>query len=420
MALTTNKLVRDFVRLTPALTVAEAQRALGAGLRGGLRYGVIVAEDGRALACITWRHLHGRPPAAALATFRPEWPVLWMLPERDATDLRAIALFFEEVLQEDEGQAGIVLTDAAGTPAALIPMRALLDTLAAAPIERGVAKGPAEGALIRGRDELMVRRYGRLDFPAEVALGVPCTLAVAIRQAAEVGAAGQVELGLTARAWPLVVVVTLVGVRPEDFLVEGPASGVIEVPRDADSAPLAFTLIPRSLGRKRVRVRFEQDNAYLGTALLETEVGPAPSANVTPAEVRYAPTLAAAGLAPDVTILIEQRGGLVYAVSVKMAGDDPAQPAVEVDRITFPKPPDAYLQVLFDELNTRPAGNLTPQEFDGGVVKLGNALYESLFHNAYQDLPGFKSFYRETLYPLSERGVHTGAGRYVPTVQIVS
>jgi hypothetical protein len=404
------------------MTVKEAQRALGVGMRGGLRYGVIVDENGHPMACITWQHLDGRRPDAALVTFRSEWPALWSLPEGDAIDLRAVALFFEEVLQEDEGQAGIVLTDAAGLPTALIPIRALLDALAAAPTQRDWLQGQpvAKGMIERERDELMVRRYGRLDFPAEAALGVPCALAVAIRQATEAGAAGQIELGLTARAWPLKVVATLVGVRPEDFLVEGLASGVIEVPRDADSAPLAFTLIPRSLGRKRVRVRFEQDNAYLGTAMLETEVVPAPFADVAPAAVKHAPTLAAAGLAPDVTIYIEQRGDLVYAVSVTMAGDDPAQPAAEVDRITFPKPPDAYLQMLFDELNTKTTSKLTPQEFDSRVVKLGNALYESLFHNAYRGLPGFKSFYRETLYPLSERGVHTDAGRYVPTVQIVS
>ncbi len=276
----------------------------------------------------------------------------------------------------------------------------------------------AEERHIRGGgDELMVRRYGQLDFPAQAALGVPYALTVAICQTAKAGVAGQIELGLIAHAWPLKVVVTLVGVRPEDFLVEGPTSGVIEVPRDANSAPFAFTLIPQSLGRKRVRVRFEQNNAYLGTAWLETEIAPAPSADVTPAAVRHAPTLAATGLAPDVTIFIEQRSGLTYAVSIKMVNDDPAQPAVEVDRITFPKPPDAYLQTLFDELNTKTAGNLTPQEFDAGIAKQGNALYESLFHNEYQHLPGFKTFYRDILHPLSKLGARIG---YVPAVQIVS
>ena len=76
--------------------------------------------------------------------------------------------------------------------------------------------------------------------------------------------------------------------------------------------------------------------------------------------------------------------------------------------IASPSPSrQSYLQALFDELNTKVAGNLTPQEFDAGIAKQGNALYEDLFHNAYQGLPGFKTFYRETLYPLSERGAHT-------------
>ena len=424
MALMTNKLVRDFVRLSPAMTVAAAQQALGVGMRGGLHYGVLIDAAGRALTCITWQLLAGRPPTAALASFRHDWPARWSLPEQDAQDLRDIALFFAEVLEDDQVPA-VVLTDRADRPVALLPARVLLETLAAVSTNR--TGGPqfqpsAKGVLApaRGADELMVRRYGRLDFPAEVALGVPCTLSVAICRAVEASAAGQIELGLTARAWPLKVVATLVDVRPADFLVEGPTSGVIEVSRDADPAPLTFTLIPQSLGRKPVRVRFEQDNTYLGTAWLATEAVPAPPAAVTAAEVRYAPIVAAAGLAPDVTIFIEQRGDLTYAVSVKLAADDPTQPAVEVDRITFPKPPDAYLQTLFDELNTKVAGNLTPQEFDAGIAKQGNALYEDLFHNAYQGLPGFKTFYRETLYPLSERGAHTGAGRYVPAVQIVS
>jgi hypothetical protein len=417
-----DKLVYDFARLPPAMTVKEAQRALGAGMRGGLRYGVIVAEDSHILACITWLHLDSRPPDAPLATFRSEWPALWTLPARDAADLRAVALFFEEVLQDDEGLVGIVLTDDAGLPAAILPKRVLFDALAVAPTQRDWLQGQlvAKGVAERERGELMVRRYGRLDFPAEVALDVPCTLCVTIRQAAEAGAAGQVELGLTARAWPLKVVATLVGVRLEDFLVEGPVSGVIEVPRDTDSAPLNFTLIPQSLGRKRLRIRFEQNNAYLGTALLETEVVPTRPEVVAPAKVKNNLDLPTQGLSPDFTILIEHLEDLTYSVKVKRATDDGEQPMAEVDRVTFAKPPDVYLQTLFEELNTKTAGKLTSQEFDAEVAKLGNRLYEDLFHNADGGLPGFKSFYHDELYPASERGTHSGGGRYVPTVQIVS
>ena len=52
-----NPEVSDFARLSPAMTVAEAERALGVGMRGGLRYGVIIAEAGQPLTCITWQHL---------------------------------------------------------------------------------------------------------------------------------------------------------------------------------------------------------------------------------------------------------------------------------------------------------------------------------------------------------------------------
>lgn len=414
--------VHHFVRLSPAMAVAEAQRALGVGQRGGLRYGVIVTGDDRALACITWQHLDGRPPAATLAAFQTEWPTLWSLPAHDAGDLSAVALFFAEVLQGDERVSGIVLTAAGGTPVAVLPTHALLSALDDGSTMRDLpAYTPgAKGVVARAPDELMVQRYGRLDFPDQVALAMPCTLTVAIRQAAVTGAAGQVELGLTAGAWPLHVVATLVGVNPEDFLVEGPTSGVLAVPRDADSASLTFILIPQSLGRKRVRVRFEQNNTYLGTTWLDTEVLPTQPADSGPAEVKNNLELTAAGLSPDFTILIEQIAGQTYAVRVKRASDDSTQAMAEVDRITFAQPPAVYVQAIFDELNAKTRRGLTAQEFDAEVIKLGNRLYEDLFHNAQGDLPGFKSFYRDELYPASEHEAQGGTGRAAPTVQLVS
>ncbi|QLQ08671.1 MAG: hypothetical protein HZY76_23630 [Anaerolineae bacterium] len=80
----------------------------------------------------------------------------------------------------------------------------------------------------------------------------------------------------------------------------------------------------------------------------------------------------------------------------------------EVDRITFAQPPAVYVQAIFDETNAKTRRGLTAQEFDAEVIKLGNRLYEDLFHNAQGDLPGFKSFYRDELYPASE---HEAQGR---------
>ena len=137
-----NPEVFDFARLSPAMTVAEAERALGVGMRGGLRYGVIIAEAGQPLTCITWQHLEGRPQNATLATLRSEWPALWTLPERDAHDLTAVAFFYEAVLQDDDNLAGIVLTDAAGLPRAILPKGVLFEALAAAPTRARLAAKP--------------------------------------------------------------------------------------------------------------------------------------------------------------------------------------------------------------------------------------------------------------------------------------
>ena len=71
--------------------------------------------------------------------------------------------------------AGIVLTDAAGLPRAILPKGVLFEALAAAPTQRDwpQSQDGAKGVIERNQDELMVRRYGRLDFPAEAGLGVP-------------------------------------------------------------------------------------------------------------------------------------------------------------------------------------------------------------------------------------------------------
>ena len=72
-------------------------------------------------------------------------------------------------------------------------MGVLFEALAAAPTQRDrpQSQDGAKGVIERDQDELMVRRYGRLDFPAEAGLGVPCTLTITIRQAAEAARPGR-------------------------------------------------------------------------------------------------------------------------------------------------------------------------------------------------------------------------------------
>src|SRR5262249_31102061 len=159
--------------------------------------------------------------------------------------------------------AGIVLVDADGRPVGIVPRLDLLRSMSGGGITRGAQTAPAEPPSVTAAadapnkpgspdqpapNELMVSRYGLLHFPAEPPLGDLCPLVIEVRSEPPAGGAQPVELGLTARAWPLKVLATLVGVRAEDFLVQGESSQIITVPRTGDASPVTFTLIPQSTG----------------------------------------------------------------------------------------------------------------------------------------------------------------------------
>jgi hypothetical protein len=241
--------------------------------------------------------------------------------------------------------------------------------------------------------EARVTRYGRLDFPGQVPLQKPCQLTVTVNRQKVEGAPGQVELGLRAVEWPLQVVAT-VKVRPEDFRVEGPSHGVIEVPKDADSEPLTFVLFPLSLGEKTIRVKFEQNNTYLNTAFIASQVIVASAAPAGTADVEGAPTIGAETLSPEVTIYIDELDELTYTVRVRRKNDAVGDAEV-VDHIRFPKPPDQYMAAIFADLDTKTKTGLTADEFEAEVKKIGNNLYDDLF-----DEDGFKAFYWEHMAPM--------------------
>jgi hypothetical protein len=376
-------------------------------MRGGTRYGVIADDAGQPLTCLRTDTLQGWPEDQPLAALRERWPALWTLPEANAADILAVARFFRDEFFRDRNLVGIVLVDDAGRVAAILTRGRLQQALADAKAQpqrgREELRSSPGAPEFRTERDLMVTRYGRLDFPAQAPLRERCRLAVTINREAVPNLPGQIELGLTVSRWPLQVLVSLVNVQPADFLVEGPTSGVIEVPADADSAALTFTLVPQSLGPKMIRVRFEQNNSYLGTAFIHTEVAAARPAAAGTATVESAPALTADGLPPDVTILIEHAAGLTYTIRARIAADPELRQAREIDRITFARPAEVYLQPFFDDLT--PRNRLTPAQFERRVRQIGSYLYDELFHE-----DGFKAFYWETLARLP-----AGA-----TVQIVS
>jgi hypothetical protein len=77
------------------------------------------------------------------------------------------------------------------------------------------------------------------------------------------------------------------------------------VPLDADSVPVIFKLMPKSVGQKRIAVEFFQNTRYLGRAELETTVGQeAKVSRLVSAQVALG--LSSWQLPPDLTILFDR------------------------------------------------------------------------------------------------------------------
>jgi hypothetical protein len=207
---------------------------------------------------------------------------------------------------------------------------------------------------------------------------------------------------LTARRWPVYVVASL-WVSEEEFDVVGPPVQVIEVPRAADSALHTFTLIPLRSGQSAVHVRFEQNNTYLGAAKVLTEVVETPPLAAGSAPVLHTPRLVADLQPPDVTLYVKEVDPLTYAMSARLASDDPSGAARELGRFAFPRPPEEYVDALFADLDAKSKRKLPATEFDDMLAKIGSSLFDSLSRG--NDL---RAFYWEQMHG------------QVHTVQIVS
>jgi hypothetical protein len=260
-------------------------------------------------------------------------------------------------------------------------------------------------------------RYGRFAFPARVALHQPRALRITINRQPAPDETKPVALHLFAREWPMKVVATLVNVRPEDFLVEGASSGVLEVPEDGDSQPLEFLLVPQSLGPKTIRVRFEQDNTFVTTAKVPTEVLEQVQGEPAQARVESAPALEPRGLPPDFTIYIERDAERTYSLSVCTGDGDPGAPAERMGELTFEQEgsPALYMRTRIEELDATVTREGDAARYADEVERLGNNLYEKLFIRG-----GLDAFYWERMYPRSEQRAGGSTEWGAPTVQIVS
>jgi len=417
-----------FKRLFADMTVSEALEQLNKRQTDALVYGVVLDTTGVVLSliddrmCRTWFE---RGPNVRLLEPQILLPPLLTLPEAEALSLSDIANFFQDDFANDFNILGIVLLNSEEEPKAIITretlfpigvrnedkhefFRGLEDASAylIAP-EYLVEASPDNDNENPIKKVLQVTRYGQIQFPAQVQLGVAYELTISITRQSSLDGKNQVELGLKRRDWPLLVAANLVGVRKEDFLIASLSYGVLEVQRMQDSNTLSFMLIPQSLGKKDIFIQFEQwgeqQYDYLITASIHTEVVVAQVEQVSSAAVYHAPTIHTMCAPPDVTLYIKRITDLRYNIYARTIRDkdrgDGELPLI--DEIDFPQPPDAYMKAIYADLNKETGEGLSQSE----VKLIGNNLYHKLFHE-----DRFKRFYRDVLNELSQ-----GA-----TVQIIS
>jgi hypothetical protein len=423
MAKTSTKLAEDRIQLLPSnMTVAEARELVPRRV-----YGIIVDEAGRPLTCLfpLGSRTNEWPGDSTLADMRAHWPGLITLPAAQAVDDRRVAMHFADELRKHPNVPAIVLVDEQGQPVDVLERHQLYQAVPeligrAGDRSKGLSAesfGPPEEPSEPPIDRKVVKRYSHLHLPGQLQLHVPCQLKVAINLEPDEAAKGQKELALRAGDWPLKVEAQLLDVQP-DFVVDGPLSQVILVPKDEDSATYTFTLIPQSLGEKTIRVRFRQGTRWLGVAKLTTTVAESQTVQPAAARVDLAPAIVAVGPKPDFLILIEKQGDNAYSVRVCTAQDDDEHPALDFGELTFEgDSPAKYMKTAYDGLNAKTSGKgKTAKAFAEGVEIIGNNLYSALFQSEK-----FKNFYWQTMYQASggdsegHEAMHT-----TPTVHIVS
>jgi hypothetical protein len=424
---------RDFASLPSSITVEDARLH-------PVSFAIVHDDAGKPLTLLDMPTLSFWDNNESLGAMQYSWPPLYTLHETEAKNIIAVARFFRSDLLNQPSVPGIVVVDDEGSSTAIIARDVLINvetltikekldlTEEQVYIDRDTLWNDAaeqfteqtSEALEADKEtdytvdltpekELQVKRFGQLQFPAQTSLHSPCQLTIAIYREQIPGLSNQVELSLTNRDWPLKVVVTLLKVSPEDFLIQGASYGIIEVPRDADSLLLSFTLIPQSAGKKVIYVLFEQigeaRHNYVAMTSIETEVVATTVEQPARAEIRHWPKIVSAASSPDVTIYILHNEGLGYSMRVRTAEDKEGSEPRLIDTIIFPQPPDAYLKEIFDALDEKTSAGLTDLEFDNEVKIIGNNLYNKLFHE-----DGFKAFYWNYMHQLPPEA----------TIQIIS
>lgn len=137
-----------------------------------------------------------------------------------------------------------------------------------------LTRSARKGSSIRSRavQPPVLFRYGKASIPSRTTLRCIEALRVVIALKPDLEVATQLALEPSHDEKKAIKVDVTISASPLDFELASPNVQSIEVPTDADSEPVLFKIIPKTVGRKRISVEFFQNARYLGQTQLETTV----------------------------------------------------------------------------------------------------------------------------------------------------
>ncbi len=242
-------------------------------------------------------------------------------------------------------------------------------------------------------DELIVQRYGAVEFASKVLHKLAARLTVRLTEQQVAGAVNTLTpMALQAGAAHPVSVVVLA----PDFVIFDDAwnlvnTGELLVNANADSDPLIFELLPKSPGAKAVAVDFRQNDRLLGTVNLTVEVVSELTElgqSAAPMQATQAMTAPDRELAPPqlelrIKAADQARTTFEFILHSKLAGFNWKSLGVK----QFDGQPAAQMASYFETLNTlaRQAGDaLTNEDKQRQLNTIGEDLFSDAFPEALQ------------------------------------
>jgi serine/threonine protein kinase len=233
-----------------------------------------------------------------------------------------------------------------------------------------------------------INRFPDVTFPERVVIHERSILRVAITQQPVRVEVTPYVMSIRVPASAKEVAVDIL-VTAEGFEIIGAVCHALVVPLDGDSESVLFTLVPRALGEKKIKIEFFQEGRYIGGATAATTVvQPTLAFNAKPASALGIVGLQTTVLPPDLTILITESRPSSDHMQYSFRLHSPANGLFYYplrEPLIFSGSPSRWIEGLCRELGTLRT-QASPSDVAETLATIGASLYENLFPRELKEI----------------------------------